>query len=95
MAARVFFLRRGVGGDVWGGEVGEASSAVGREDCNEADSCTSRSQDSRSSSSSSSSMHRCSRRVWYIYTLVYLYLLEYQCIQLSVYDKFGGYSALY
>jgi hypothetical protein len=91
MAARVFFLRRGVGGDVWGGEVGEVSSAVGRGDCNEADSCTSRSQDSRSSSSSSSSMHRCGRRV----CLVYLYLLEYQCIQLSVYDKFGGYSALY
>jgi hypothetical protein len=40
-------------GDVWG-DVDEALSAVGSED-NEADSCTSRSQDSRSSYSSSSS----------------------------------------
>ena len=41
-------------GDVWG-DVDEALSAVGSEDCNEADSCTSRSQDWRSSYSSSSS----------------------------------------
>ena len=34
-------------GDVWG-DVGEAFSAVGREDYNKASSCTSRSQDSRS-----------------------------------------------
>ena len=36
-------------------------------------------------------MHRCGRRV----CLVYLYLLEYQCVQLRVYHKFGGYSASY
>jgi hypothetical protein len=40
--------------DVWG-DVDEALSAVGSEDCNEADSRTSRTHDSRSSYSSSSS----------------------------------------
>jgi hypothetical protein len=36
-------------------------------------------------------MHRCGRRV----CLVYLYLLEYQCVHLRVYHNFGGYSTLY
>ena len=78
-------------GDVWG-DVDEALSAVGSEDCNEADSRILRGLKTRVLLlHHRHQMHRCGRRV----CLVYVYHLEYHCVQLRVYHKFGGYSALY